>query len=157
MTSVRAHVEAEAIAALKYEPSARRSAEPGKPLASLDIAHLKLVPCAPYAMRLSEATCRKRWRAAQGKGVAGKHAMGSIDARSSACRYCEVGASRCGRAATKPRKLPTLRGCKVGGCDGPVNASRRVCDAHNLLAQTRDGHGVPRARGRDPHDSRGKR
>ena len=155
MTSVRAHVEAEAIAALKYAPSPRKSAEPGKPLAQLSVAHLTLVPCKPYKMRLREEVCRARWRAAQGRGVPGKHAMGSIDARSSACRYCEAGAARCGKPPTKPRVI-THYACECGDPVSRKGGSCAECLAKRYDAQ---GHGPPKATGKEPatHDRRTRR
>ncbi len=152
MTSVRAELEAEATAALKYAPSPPKSVEPGRPLAQLPVAHLTLVPCEPYKMRLTESVCRARWKAAQGKGVGGKHAIGSIDARSSACRYCVAGAQRVGKPPTRPRVI-TQHACE---CGEPVSRKGGSCPACLALRYAAQGHGPPKATGREPpsHDRR---
>lgn len=145
MTAVRAEIEAERIAALGYAPSAPKSTAPGKPLSAADYPKLQLVPCAPYKMRLQLSVCRARWQTAQGKGVGGKHAMGSIDARSSACRYCVDGASRCNKPPTKPRRVTEY----VCACGEPASRLGGRCSACLALRYEATGHGAPKATGKE--------
>jgi hypothetical protein len=151
MTSARAELEAEATAALKYAPSPPKSTAPGKPLNPADYPHLTLVPCKPYGT-VTLPSCKARWKAAQGKGVGGKHAIGSIDARSSACRFCVAGAQRNGKPPTKPRVI-TQHACE---CGEPVSRRGGSCPACLTLRYAAQGHGPPKATGREPpsHDRR---